>query len=74
LKDLPNYAFRGSDIRSILIPRSVERIGESCFEGCTSLCEVVCESESKLKTIDDNAFRFCPVKRMEIPQECELRK
>lgn len=50
-------AFKDSNIKSIIIPDSVLRIGNSAFEGCTSL-ELI-HLPIKLLTIGDNAFKGC---------------
>jgi hypothetical protein len=50
---LKRLAFCESRVKSIRIPSNVENIGEDCFYGCISLSEVVFESDSGLKGIDD---------------------
>jgi putative transposon-encoded protein len=45
----------GSSSR-IVIPKSVEVIGSSCFVNCHSLSEVIFENDSNLKRIDEDAF------------------
>ena len=50
-------AFKGSSIGSIIIPDSVLRIGNSAFEGCTSLTSI--HLPTKLLTIGDDAFKGC---------------
>jgi hypothetical protein len=43
---------------TIWIPNNVEEIGSDCFHVYKALCEVVFESESKLKEIGNSAFRI----------------
>jgi predicted metal-binding protein len=71
LKEIGGGAFYYSEIKSIRIPNNVENIGKDCFCGCKSLCEVVFESESKLKEIGDCTFSGSGVNTIEIPDQCE---
>jgi hypothetical protein len=48
-------AFQSSAIREVQIPRLVEVISTSCFEGCGQLSTLIIE-QSQLKTIEDHAF------------------
>ena len=53
-------AFRGcASLTSITIPSSVTTIADSCFQGCTSLREVIFSENSQLKTIERSAFEDC---------------
>lgn len=60
-----NYLFRGSHIKSVEIPASVEEIGAGAFYDCDKLEKVVfrgtgAETEkSKLKVIGEDAFCNC---------------
>jgi hypothetical protein len=56
----------------IEIPSSVEFIGENCFRGCESLCEITFESGSKLQRIEEEAFRLNNLKMIEIPSSVEF--
>jgi hypothetical protein len=51
VKEIGNSAFLNSGIKSIRIPTNVENIGKECFYYCKPLCELVFESDSKLKEI-----------------------
>jgi hypothetical protein len=44
---------------AICIPSSVEKICESCFNGCKSLSTITFESGSKLSCIENDAFCNC---------------
>ena len=53
-------AFAGrDDITSIVIPESVQSIGDNAFSGCTNLKSVTFEGASKLTSIGLNAFQYC---------------
>jgi hypothetical protein len=40
----------------VIIPSSVEVLGERCFEECRSLCSVIFESGSRLWEVGEGAF------------------
>jgi hypothetical protein len=46
-------------IRSVAIPPSVEVLGARCFAYCMKLQNVVFEGDSKLRSIESNAFYGC---------------
>jgi hypothetical protein len=72
LKEIGNWAFRGSHLRSIRIPVNVEKIGEYCFYQCGSFDEIVFESGCNLKEIGNQAFSGSGLKAIEIPPCCEV--
>ena len=51
LKVIGPECFMGAGIEEMVIPKSVEKMQRSAFEGCGSLEEVVFEEGSKLETI-----------------------
>jgi hypothetical protein len=59
--------------KAIRILNNVENIGENCFYACASLCEVVFESDSKLKKISDFAFFGSGIESIQIPS-CAMDK
>ncbi len=71
LLELGGAEFKDSGLTSITIPRNVKSIGtydpvttdsynpDGCFEGCTSLTEVVVEEGSKLELIGNETFLGC---------------
>lgn len=52
-----DYCFYNNDIKSINIPSTVQFIGKSAFENCTSLTKITLPTD--LETIDDLAFKGC---------------
>ena len=64
LKTIEGSAFSYcSSLKTITIPQSVERIRTytnfGAFSGCSALESVIFEPDSKLTTVDENAFRNC---------------
>jgi hypothetical protein len=57
---------------SIVIPVSVEIIGDSSFSLCTSLNKIIFRSDCKLKRIDQWAFSSLAVKSIRIPSSVEF--
>ena len=73
-----NYLFRGSRIKSVEIPASVEEIGAGAFYGCGWLKKVVFRGagtdakKSKLKIIEEDAFcDCCDLENVELPAGLE---
>ena len=64
-------AFNGNEtIKSVVIPDTVEIIGESTFACCSSLETVV--MSSNIKVIEDSAFRICSnLKNINLPEGLE---
>lgn len=52
-------AFARTDITSVVIPDSVEVIGQNTFNNCSDLETVVISANSSLTTIGNNAFSGC---------------
>jgi hypothetical protein len=62
--------YGGNSPLFISIPNSVERIaGDFCLKN--SLCEIIFESDSKLKQISDSAFRTSQIQLIRIPSNVE---
>lgn len=57
LTEIGDAAFAMSGLESIAIPWSVEKIGKSCFYGCTELTSL--EFSVRLKEVGDGAFSYC---------------
>jgi hypothetical protein len=55
----------------IAIPSNFEKIGDKCFCGCGTLCEVLIESNSNLKEIGEKSFYVCGVKWIHLPSSVE---
>jgi hypothetical protein len=68
--DIGREVFSFSKLGSIIIPRSVEKLGTKSFSGCEYLQTVTFESGSKLRKIGRNAFYGCSIAEIEIPQNC----
>ena len=60
--------FSFSDIRKLIIPSTVKRLGDRAFKGCYRLREVVFEAGSQLETIGRSCFNSCDIERMTIPR------
>lgn len=57
VKSIKSNAFRSCEITSIVIPESIENIGERAFEGCKSLTSIVIPNS--VKSINSNTFANC---------------
>lgn len=65
---VPNGFLKGNmDIKSLTIPQEITAIGESAFEGCKNLTEVVFADNSNLQTIAKSAFNGASFANIEIP-------
>jgi len=53
------YAFGGTPIASLTIPKSVTTIGNSSFNNCNKLVTFTFQESSNLNLIDSNAFYGC---------------
>ena len=56
VSSIPNYLFAKTNIKSIIIPASVETIGTKAFYLCDELETVLVDSDSHLTTIGQYAF------------------
>ena len=58
--DIPSYAFYGIDsITKVTLGEGATSIGDSAFQGCTSLATVTFAEGSQLESIGDSAFQGC---------------
>lgn len=73
LKKLEQYAFLNCrELETIIIPDSVEEIGNSAFEGCTNLKTIRFNPTSHLKKIGDDVFNKCrTLESIDIPDSVE---
>ena len=51
--------FEGTDVETVVIPKSVQYIGNDAFENCSKLVSVEIEENSELHTISSQAFENC---------------
>lgn len=56
VKTLEAECFMGSGLKSVSIPKAVERIMADAFRDCEQLGEIVFSSEGRLKAIESKAF------------------
>ena len=62
------FANSKSTLKSIVIPNTIETIGQYTFNGCTALESVIFESNSQLTTINTAAFSSCSsIKNIDLP-------
>lgn len=65
---VPDGLFKGNtDVKSVEIPQEITSIGESAFDNCTNLSEVVFAENSILKTIGKAAFKGASFNKINIP-------
>ena len=55
--DIGAYAFAGSGLKTVVIPKNIESIGDGCFKNCAALETVVFSGD--LLLIGDGAFSGC---------------
>jgi hypothetical protein len=61
LTQIEKLAFSRSGLIEIIVPASVEVLGEKCFYDCRSLSSVTFESEAKLREVGQDAFSGVPI-------------
>ncbi|MDE6558242.1 MAG: leucine-rich repeat protein [Clostridia bacterium] len=64
--EIPAYAFRGTELTSIVIPASVTKIGANAFENCTNLKTVTFADDSQLTEIGASAFANTAIGELEL--------
>jgi hypothetical protein len=57
ITDIANGAFAGTGLTNVAIPRSITRVGDFAFEGCTSLTNIAIPDT--VTYIGGGAFAFC---------------
>jgi hypothetical protein len=72
LREIGKRAFADSSIKSVVIPRQVETLGWSCFDGCESLSSISFESDSRLQRIESSVFSNSSLKSISIPRNVEI--
>lgn len=70
VKQIGAEAFKDrKDITKVILPDSVEVIGEAAFQGCSNLAEV--EGGNRVREIRDRAFAECPITTVHIPASAQ---
>ena len=70
LRRIGNSNFKGSTIKKVVLPSTLEELGDEVFSSCESLEEIVLPD--KLKRIPDRAFFLCEnLSKMNWPEELE---
>lgn len=64
--------FSRRDIEHCLIPSTIKRIGSYAFNHCLEIKTFKFESNSKLKSLENHAFRESNIKRIVIPSTVEI--
>ncbi len=67
LTEIRAYTFSGSGLKKIVIPASVQRIGEQAFSSCYYLEELLFEEGSQLQRIGSRAFFDTKLTEVVIP-------
>ena len=69
LTELPNNYFeRRFELRSILIPSTITKLEQNCFEHCVNLTKIEFENNSVLKNLPYKCFyECCSLKNITIP-------
>ena len=68
LEVVRNELFNFSDIRKLIIPNTVKKLGDRAFDGCKQLREVVFEPSSRLETIGSYCFAHCGIEQVTVPK------
>jgi hypothetical protein len=72
LSRIENWTFFRTGLVNIVIPSSVEVLGEWCFSNCESLSSVIFESGSILSRIEEYAFYRTGLIEMIVPSSVEV--
>jgi hypothetical protein len=71
VKEFGELAFVWSDLRGVIVPSSVETIGDRCFARHTKMETITFEEPAMLKRIGEYAFRCCGLRSITIPASTE---
>jgi hypothetical protein len=72
LSQIEKEAFYGTGLIEIIIPASIEFLGERCFAKCKSLSSITFESGSRLSRIEAGAFYRTGLIEIIIPASVEF--
>ena len=68
VKKIGIQAFKNNNnLQGVIISNTVTTIDVEAFKGCSSLTDIVFESDSQLQTIEDSAFFQCAITTLTIP-------
>jgi hypothetical protein len=67
LTKIGSHAFYHSPVESVVIPRKVEFIGVTAFEGCSRLSAALFEPGSEIKRIESSALRMMALQSLVLP-------
>lgn len=59
VKEILPYAFAGTDVKFVDLPKGLIAIGDGAFKDCASLDSVSCTLDSSLRAVGNEAFRGC---------------
>jgi hypothetical protein len=72
LSRIESNAFSETGLIEIIIPSSVEVIGDECFRGCLQLQSIIFERGSRLREVGQNVFLECRVSPTLSIHKCEV--
>ncbi|MCQ2973294.1 MAG: leucine-rich repeat domain-containing protein [Bacteroidales bacterium] len=68
LTEIQNNAFKNCNLKSIIIPDNVTKIGSEAFS-CKKLTNIIISENSELEEIENNAFENSKIKEFYIPKK-----
>ena len=72
MEEIEDYAFYGTNINSILVPKSVKKLGDYCFMNCNKLKKIEFENGSNLTEIGNGCFKGSfEIEVFQLPQKIE---
>ena len=72
-KVLCNF-MNNTSIKTITIPKSIEKIDARCFNECLDLERVIFEENSELKVVNESCFKGCPkLGEVNYPNDVEIQ-
>ena len=71
MNEIEALAFSETSLSSILIPKSVNKIGDFCFTNCTLLKSITFEENSVLQYIGEKCFNGTQITDFQLPSSIE---
>ena len=59
IENISRYSFEGTALTHVIIPKSVQFLGEGCFKSCHNLISFEIPEDSSLSTIEYGVFEDC---------------